>query len=221
MKTLKVIIAFFQALIAMFGFGILSVVSYSEIKSPYNIVVGAVILLIGLYLSKLVFNMVRRKGLIDVLSENTSSSEIDQLEPTSESSMLKMNSQELKQMFNENKLKFKRGVTIAIWGDNKGRALDINQKLSKIDFNKNILTFRFSSNCNLKVKNPTQIFYTTDYLKILNAKEVLWETLIDSDTYNQYSYLNTGKQIITKSNTNWKPHTLDLGIGMNAIYLQG
>ncbi|CAM1357609.1 hypothetical protein THALO_70065 [Tenacibaculum halocynthiae] len=33
--------------------------------------------------------------------------------------------------------------------------------------------------------------------------------------------MNTAEKIYIKSNTKWKPHAYDIGIGMNALYLQG
>lgn len=56
---------------------------------------------------------------------------------------------------------------------------------------------------------------------MIEAKEILWQIPAGPDSINQYNYLHTGEKIKTKSNTKWTPHNYDLGLGMNALYLQG
>ena len=75
--------------------------------------------------------------------------------------------------------------------------------------------------CVAFVKKTAQILDIQDYIKIVKAKAIIWQTPSKYQKQNIYHYVNTGKAIKTKSNTTWQPHTLDIGIGMNALYLQG
>jgi len=220
MKIFRTITAFFQALLPLLGFGIISVILYSELSSPYHIIIALSVLVFGLYTSRSAFNMMRRKG---IMFGNNATDNSNELEPDLGSDVLKLTPEALTNLCLQKKIKFNRGTTVSIWGDWEGRELNVKHELNSIYFDSeyNILTIKFYDNCILKIKRPSLIFYSSSYLKIIKAKEILWQTPIDSNSNNQYSYLNTGKEIKTKSNTKWKPHTYDIGIGMNALYLQG
>ena len=223
MKIFRTIVAFIQASLPLLGFGFFSVVIYSELNAPYNTIVALAVFILGLYGSRSVFKMMRKRGIINVMSGDNASYDLDELEPTPDSGVLKLTPEKLTNLFLENKLKYNRGTRVSIWGDCKDRELDVRHQLSSISFNseKNILTIKFSDNSLLVMKRPSIIHCCDSYLKVIKAKEILWQIPIDSNSNNQYSYLNTGKEIKTKSNTKWKPQTYDFGIGMNAIYLQG
>ncbi len=222
MKVLRTIIAFFQALLPFLVFAFFSAGLYSELKAPYNVIAAIFVFVPGLFLSRSFFNFMRRRGVIATMSGDNATYDLDELEPTPGSGVLKLTPDELSSLFLEKKTKFNNGTTVSIWGDWEGRELDTRHEVNSINFNSenNILTIKFSDNCILKIKRPEAIFYSTSYLKIVKAKEILWQIPASSDSYKQYSYLNTGKEIKTKSNTNWTPHIYDIGVGMNALYLQ-
>jgi len=54
-----------------------------------------------------------------------------------------------------------------------------------------------------------------------HSKEVFWKISNKENHVEEYSYLNKGDKIVTKSNTDWSPQKYDIGPGMNAVYLQG
>ncbi|WP_169736086.1 hypothetical protein, partial [Crocinitomix catalasitica] len=143
---------------------------------------------------------------------------LDALETTTCDGVYKLTAEQLQDHFSENKLTLGLS-TISIFGDWEGRLLNAKHELEGIEFNvkKNILTIIFLDDYLLKVRNPRLIFVSSTYLKIVKATEVMWQTKDDL----QYSYLIKGNKIETKSNTDWKPHQYDIGIGMNAVYLQG
>lgn len=221
MKKFRTIIAFFQVLLTLLGFCIISVVIFLDLNTPYNIITAIAVFIVGLFASRVIFNMMQRRGVVSVMTGDNASYDLDELEPSPGSGVMKLTPEELINLFSENELSFNQGLTVSIWGDWEGRKLDERHQIVDVEFEqeKNILTISFSENCSLKIKNPKLILLTNTYLKIVKAKEVLWQ-IPNNDTFCQYSYLNTSKIIETKSNTDWKPHKYDLGIGMNAIYLK-
>jgi hypothetical protein len=222
MKIFRTIVAFFQAFLPLIGFGILSAVIYSDLRAPYNILISITVFTLGIYVSRSVFNMMMRRGVIAVMSADNATFDLDELEPTEGDGVLKLTPEELLDSFLKNKIELGE-CTISIYGDWEGRQLNIQHKLKTVEFdlNNNTLTLLFTDNCLLKIRNPRLIFSTSSYLKIVKATEVLWQTPDDFKSHYQFSYLNTGKTIKTKSNADWKPHEYDIGPGMNAIYLQG
>ena len=223
MKAFRTIIAFFQALLPLLGFSFISAVIYSDLNTPYNMIIAIIIFIAGLFSSRSIFNMMRRRGVISVMSGDNATYDLDELEPTPANGVLKVNPEELANLFSEKKLSFNQVTTVSIWGDWEGRKLDTKHQISSLNFNSeiNILTIVFNTKCILKIKSPSTILCSSSYLKVVKAKEILWQTPVNSSSNNQYRYLNTGEKIKTKSNTKWTPHTYDIGIGMNALYLQG
>lgn len=224
MKTFRIIAALLQAIILIFFFGIFCLIAYSEFIYPYNIIITASIFILGLYVAKQLFNFIRRRGIIATMSGNNATYDLDELEPTSGCGVTRLSPEEIPKLFFKNNFNFINGVTISIWGDWNGRMLDAKHQFDSINFNStnNILTIKFTDNYILKIKKPSMIFHSNSYLKIVKAKEILWQTPTDTNLNNhQFSYLNTGQEIKTKSNTKWKPQGYGIGIGMNALYLQG
>ncbi|MFT6842365.1 MAG: hypothetical protein ACJASR_001132 [Psychroserpens sp.] len=222
MKIFRTIVAFFQAFLPLIGFSIVSALIYSDLPAPYNILISVTLFTLGIYVSRSIFNMMMRRGVLAVMSADNATFDLDELEPTEGDGVLKLTPEELLNSFLKNEIELGE-CTISIYGDWEGRKLNVKHKLTSVEFHsiKNTLTLLFSDNCLLKIRNPKLIFYTSSYLKIVKATEILWQITDDFRVYKKFSYLNTGKNIKTKSNTDWKPHDYDIGIGMNAIYLQG
>ncbi|WP_417886451.1 hypothetical protein [Zunongwangia sp.] len=82
-----------------------------------------------------------------------------------------------------------------------------------------MLLIYFNDNYQLQIANPSSIYYTNSYRKIIKAKEIKWQVRKDNKLVDIYHYCYTGSKITTTSNTSWKPMPT-LGIGMNALYLQ-
>lgn len=222
MKTFRIIIALFYALLCFTGICFFGLLAYSEFTDPYNIIITSILIVIALYTSGNLFTMMRRRGVMGVMSGNNASYELDELEPVQGSGTQKLTAQELYTYFNEGKLDW-QPTSISIYGDWEGRELNKRHQLQSIELDekKDILTLSFQSKCLLRIKKPRTILCASTYLKITKATEVLWQVPAGLNKSNHYKYLNTGKTITTKSNTDWKPHKYDVGIGMQAVYLQG
>lgn len=92
-----------------------------------------------------------------------------------------------------------------------------------MEFNakRQILTISFKDRCRLIIECPSDILYTESYLKIVKAKEICWRIQMDSNSIHYYNCLNLDHEIKTESNTRWKAHANDIGVGIQALYLQG
>ena len=222
MKVLRVLLAIGQSLLAFIGICFIGLVFYSQLPSPYSWIVSISIGVLAIYLSIKVYKIIVRRGYISTISATRSSYELDNLEPTPGSGVTELKPDELENFFDYGKLSFEAG-TVSIWGDWNGKQLNKKHKLSTIEFDvdKNILYIYFTDFCRLVVKTPSKIHCANSYIKIFNAKEIKWQVPNGEGQNDQFYYLNTGKNIVTKSNTNWKPNDEDLGIGMDAIYIQG
>ncbi|PKR82277.1 hypothetical protein CW751_02805 [Brumimicrobium salinarum] len=223
MKIFKFIFAFLQAAFLMFGFVAIAVIIYLEGKSAIHFIGIVVVLLVGFIVSRFLFNLMRRRGVLAVMTGTNASYDVDDLNPSSASGVLKLDPIALVKLFQEHKIKFPQDTSISIWGDWQGRKLDERHQISSIAYDKknNLLIILFKDKCLIKIRKPTLILLASSYLKIVKAKEIVWEISNKSSSIHTYSYLNTGKKIKTQSNTNWKPHKMDIGIGMHALYLQG
>ena len=214
--------AFVYAALILMGFCVFCLIAYSKIHWPYNLVIAVILFPLGVLTSRYSFNMMRRRGVMDILTGSLASYDLDNLEPVEGDGVFKITSNELPQALLEKKIPL-NFTSISIWGDKIGRLLDSKQRLKSIAFEpeEKFLFLTFDSNCVLKIRNPRLILYGSSFFKILNATEVHWQIPTNDATHNHYSYIHDEKQIATKSNTKWKPHRFDLGIGMDAVYLQG
>jgi len=222
MTTYRLTISIFQASLSLLVFWFFSTVIYLKVQSPYNIIMALVVLILGMFVSRFVFLMMTRRGILTTMTGNNASYDLDELEPVQGDGVIKLTAETLQNMNLENNLEF-GAYKISIWGDWEGRKLDARHTIKSIDFDvdNRVLSFIFQNDCLLKIKNPSTILFAKTYLKIVNSTEVLWQIPGDNEEIKQYSYLNTGKEIKTKSNSNWSPHSYDLGVGMIAIYMQG
>ena len=217
------LMAIVQAILTFIGISFIGLVFYSQLSSPYNWIFSIAISIIGFYLSFKVYRMIKRRGYIATASGDNSSYELDNLKPTPGSGVIELSPEELENRFNYGKIELSE-VTVTIWGDWKGRRLNLRHEIRTIEYDveKHILIFFFKDYCKLRIRKPHIIHFTTNYLKILKAHEIEWEVPNQNEpSPAKYHYLNVGIEIKTKSNTNWIPKSEDLGIGMNALYLQG
>ncbi|MCT8341290.1 hypothetical protein MG296_14605, partial [Flavobacteriaceae bacterium TK19130] len=129
----------------------------------------------GIYVSIRVFKMIVRRGYISTTSGSRSSYELDNLKPTPGSGFFETDPEELKTKFKKGEIVFDK-VSISIWGDWKGRKLDKDHKIAMMEFDKErgALIIHFSDSCRLEILGPSQIYYSSSYLKIIEAREVHW-----------------------------------------------
>ncbi|MEM9544922.1 MAG: hypothetical protein AAGA77_03070 [Bacteroidota bacterium] len=221
MRIVKILFTAFLSFMIFVVSAIIGLVFYSELGQPYNSVVGGAWMLIGVYLGWFSYKNMRRRGILEMLSGNNASYDADDLKPTLGHGVLQVTPKELYESELLNKLKLRK-YTIAIWGDRYGRKLDKQHRIDTIEYEDkgSILSIEMGGKYLLKIRMPKVIHISETYFKIINAKEILWQVTDENNKTSNYSYLNTGKKIETKTNTNWKPKSMDLGIGMHALYLQ-
>ncbi|RFC55818.1 hypothetical protein [Brumimicrobium aurantiacum] len=223
MKEIRFIAALFSSLTLLSGFVFIGFIFYIDISSPLNIILTVFVLFLGIIASGLLFKMMLRRGVISVMSGTYASYDLDELEPNSTSNILKCKPKELVELFQVKKLEYARGLSVSIWGDQVGRKLDVKHTLKAISYDDSLetLTIIFSDFCRLKIVKPNLVLSTKSYLKVVKAKEIIWETNLNEEEGKFYHYKNNGKKIETASNTSWKPHCFDTGIGIQALYMQG
>lgn len=222
MKTTRILLAIGESILAFIGICFIGVVFYSQLSEPFNWIVAIPFLPLAIYLSSRVYKMIIRRGYLETISGDNSTYDADELKSTPGSGITEIQAEELENHFDNGNLPFFEG-TVSIWGDWNGRWLNSKHKLSTIEFDesKEILFIYFSDFCQLQIRKPSIIHYTSSYLKILKAKEIKWQVPNKEGENYKYYYLNTGNKINTKSNTEWQPKREDFGIGMNAVYIQG
>lgn len=213
--------AIIQALLTFIGVAFIGLVFYSELSNPYNYISVSISLIIAIYLSSRVFRMISRRGYITTMTGDNASYELDNLKPVPGSGVTELTSDMLVKHFEQQSKNFSQ-YSIEIWGDTNAPRLKEKRNISEIQFDKNLKTLKisFDDNSELHIKNPRMIHHSISYLKIIKAQEVVWRIKENSQVL-EFHYLNNGSKIVTDSNTNWRPKHDDLGIGMNAIYLQG
>ncbi len=222
MKIFRYIFAIFQALVTL-AFGVfLATLFYFQAQSPINIILPTLILGIAIYFSVSVFYVISKRGIITAMTGDNATYDLDLLEPIPGDGVLKLTPKKLEELFNNEELTFRNNTTISIWGDWEGRKLNSKHIINSISFDGNtkILNIEFDENYKLAITEPRLILTSISYIKIANAKSVVWQTPTKFNSLNKYVYKHTGKEIITQSNTNWQAHNYDIGIGMNAVYLQ-
>lgn len=213
--------AIIQALLTFIGVAFIGLVFYSELSNPYNYISVSISLIIAIYLSSRVFRMISRRGYITTMTGDNASYELDNLKPVPGSGITELTSDMLVKHFEQQSKNFSQ-YSIEIWGDTNAPRLKEKRNISEIHFDKDLKTLKisFDDNSELLIKNPRIIHHSISYLKIIKAQEVVWRIKENSQVL-EFHYLNNGSKIVTDSNTNWRPKHDDLGIGMNAIYLQG
>ncbi len=214
-------VAYYQALLFFLGVGIIGFVFYEELTIPYNIVVATMIVIIGFLGSRFIFHMIKRRGLISTMTGGNASYELDDLDPTEGIGVFKLNLVEFHQLYLDNSFKFGQGK-VSIWGDHNGKLLEEYHLIEDVQLDelRQIMVLKFNTQCTLTIVAPRHIFYSKTYLKILKAQEIVWQTKDNNGQVHQYQYINGGNKLLTSSNTNWKPHKFDAGIGMNALYIR-
>ena len=221
MKHLTIIISAIFSLTIVIAIGFIGLLLSYELITPFNVIALTISILIGLFLGNFNYQMMTRRGILQVITGNSASFELDDLKPNQLSDIHELDPNEMTNNPILDKIITNR-YKIAIWGDNNGRKLSDLHEIKTINYDNKLKTLEFQirNKCVIKVKNPKTIHITKSYIKIKYAKEIVWQLNTENKETEQFVYLNTGKEIETKSNTKWKPHRFDLGIGMHALYLQ-
>ncbi len=219
-KVFQYLLAFVQALITFTGFILISIVIYIETTSLIGKLIAILIALIGLYTSIVVYKLIIKRGFLTAMTGSDAIYELDNLKPIEGGGFIQVRADELAEIF---KNKIEKAFTIKIWGDWNGRKLNNKHYISQITYeaSEKELNISFHDKCFLKVLNPGIIHVSKSYIKIINADSVIWTVLSANQKEEYYEYTFSDNLIKTNTNTQWKAHKYDLGIGMNAVYLQG
>jgi len=221
MKVLKIIFPFFYGLITFIGFGFIAFVIIDQFLFPFNYIVGIVILILAYFAGRLVFLFMLKRGVLGTFSGANESPDLDNI--VSSSIIVFENLEESDGIKNTLNLNFiNKPCKISIWGDYNGKSLASNLNVGKIELfeSEKILSISFKGGNQLKIKNPSKIHVTSSYLKVIKSSEILWKDKQSNNSFHEYSYKIKNGKIITQSNTNWRPHRYDLGIGKNPLYIQ-
>ncbi|MEX1002012.1 MAG: hypothetical protein WDZ35_07845 [Crocinitomicaceae bacterium] len=223
MKTLRTVVSFFYAFLPFGAFVLAGIAVLDKVYSFWKYPISLSLLIIGFLLGRFLFNFMRRRGVLSTMTGDNASYDADDLKPLEHDEFRKLTPEKLEYNFKSNENLFKGGK-IKIWGDWTGKKLDVYHEIQNVQYNseKDTITIEFKYSCTLKIRKPIGIYESESYLKIRKAKEILWRTPdIVKSKNKDFCYMATSKKIITKSNTPWKPHKYDVGIGEFAIYIQG
>lgn len=210
MKFLTKFIAIVRTLLCFSVFVLIALVFFDGTKTPLNFILSGITLLAGIKASQFVYNFYLRRG--GVISEKS-----EHYEHFTSEEFLVNNLSSLENQFLHNGLK--KGH-IRIWGDWKTTGLNQKHILVGVSYSsaENTLVFWFAGSWELTVKTPKKVFYSGTYFKVKSAEEVVWKK--EGEVLQKYIYRNAGKDLALSSNTDWKPHRYDMGIGADAVYIQ-
>lgn len=222
MKVINNLIIVFKSCLPLVLFCFIALVFYSEINPPYNLIAAGVNIIIGFVAFRFTYILMKRRGIIEIMTGSSATPDIDSLTPTPNSNVYKFTPKDLAFNFQQGSLRFSKG-TICIWGDRKARKLNKQHEICSIIYNpaQKLLTIKFYDNYQLDIKEPKMIFETSKYIKIINAKSVKWTISDTKSSQSYFLYSMNNKSIETDSNTDWHPHKYDIGLGFDAVYLQG
>jgi len=224
MKTLRnilaIIVSGFYGLITITGLGIVGFLLYDGIKGSLGIFLFIIFILLGLFLGYAVYIIARRQGLVTFLTAVNASPDLDNLEPASDSDFRKLNAQEYFEKFASGDKLFSGGY-MKIWGDFRSRQLDIFNEISLVKLNmSDVLMIEFTNGNKVTIVNPKTIFESTTYLKILEAKEIIWEWIDKNSNQRFYfNYLVNKRSIKTKTNSDWRSNKIDTILRQPAIFI--
>jgi len=212
-----------QVVFTLIGSLIIATVVYYSLSSPFNLIAAIAVLVLGLYLARFVYQLILQRGLLSAMTGDNASYELDNLQPSIGSGTYVLSASDFVGSFNDDSCNIPKAVSLAIWGDSLDRGLDQKHTIKNVelDENENILTIKFKGGSSCLVRNPGQVMFSPSFIKVLTAKEISWRTISVDEESNSYSYLDTGKNIATRSNTDWTPKQYQVGRGMDALYLQG
>ena len=223
MNFLRHIAAFYYALLPVILIGFFASAIIYDATQIWEYVIAGVLYVLALLIGRFIFNFMRKRGVIATLSGDNATTDVDNLEPQEGDEFREIKPNEISALFHSNE-PFINGGKIVIWGDWNGRYLNRNHTIESIDYESTSCTliFNFKKGFQLTVQEPGRIFESSSYFKILKAKEITWKiSKHHKRTEQEYIYVLQDNKIITSSNTSWKPHKYDLGVGELALYIQG
>jgi len=216
-NVVNVIAAIIKAILSFAVFGFIALVLYNDIDGIIGIVISGIVACLGLFISLNVFKYVKRRGIMEALTENASTSDMDNLAPTPLDDYRAISVSELINNF-KNKNSLISSGKLRIWGDWNKRDLDVYNNIVEIEFlaEEKELIFSFENGNILTVSNPLNIYEATTYLKIIKATKIKWEWN-NKEYFQLYEYKSNG--IISYTNCNWKISEFDTSVSKNAFIL--
>ena len=219
MKLLRTIIALFYGVLTFIGIGFIGASVLSDYRGIIGIIIGSAILLFGIYAAYKVYRLTVRRGVMEILAQGTSGSDLDNPMATNETNFREITPSVLSENFKTGNNKFESG-RLRIWGDWQGRKLDEKQTAQRIEYDEHLemLEIFFSSYCRLQIFKPSQIFEANSYLKILKAKKIVWKTYTSEKEF-LYEYERTESNVAFKTNSDWKMDKYDISLREAALFI--
>jgi hypothetical protein len=208
----------------LYGLGALIILSFIGFlfydRFPNNIgIIGAILIaLIGLIVGVFVFRMFSSRGVMEMWSGDSASSDMDRIYHQSGSNVKKYLPEELVEVYHKERYFLRKSGKIRIWGDWKKRGLDENNVLLSIEYSKNTdkLLFRFKRMRSLTIYGASEIYAVDTYIKVQQAKTIEWKTNL-----GWCKYENLNDKIEFETNMDWAVSPFDLGTGFDAIFFSG
>ncbi len=209
--------AIIKSFLTIIGFSVIAIIFYNDLDGYLAILIGGIIFIIGLIVSYKIFVYIKRRGILEVMTENASSSDMDQLIPVHGSGVRVLTIQEFVENFSKNDQLINSGK-LKIWGDWNKRNLDIENKILEVSYLKeeNCLQIIFENGNQFTIWNPRIIHEASTYLKIIKATKIKWEW-DDQSQFQVYKFKPDG--IFTFTNSKWKIHEFDTSVSKAAFVL--
>jgi hypothetical protein len=217
-NILTTISAAFYGLFPALFFWIIALLIYNSNRGAGGITASIIVSIIGVVIGIIVYNSSKRRGLSELfLRSEIGSPDYDNLDPTEDFDFLKLSVAEYIEKFSNGKSLIKSGF-ISIWGDFRGRQLDVLNEIESImqvDLEK--VQISFKNKRKLTVWHPELILESGNYLKLIRADRVRWEWRDQDGKQSYCDYRFTHWGIKTETNTDWKIHRIDTLPGEPAV----
>lgn len=139
---------------------------YVSLPNFTGILILVVIGILAIWLGLKIFKRVQIVGIIEFITAAHASSDLDNLELTSDSETKRRKPEELVELLAKEKKLFKGG-SFRIYGDWFGKPYDNYHKIEsgQFDIQSNLMTLTFNEGVKLEIYNPKHIFESTSFFK--------------------------------------------------------
>ncbi|AHM59279.1 hypothetical protein D770_05060 [Flammeovirgaceae bacterium 311] len=220
-EAIRMTIAVGMGILASFAIGILGLLIYDKNRGFVGILITALVGLLAIYVGYQVYKTARRRGILEFSAAVHTSPDMDNLEPSGNSEVRRVNIREYVGFVNNGEDLFKGGY-LRIWGDWKGRDLEQIHSIKEARYvnSENLFQIIFQDESQVSVWNPQIITESPTYLKILKAGKVRWEWKSSNHSdKSYYDYFRENKRIRTETNTDWKDDPIDVLLGEPALLI--
>jgi len=215
-NILNFVAAVFRSFLTFLVFVLIALSAFNPDGIVSNIF-GGIMVVIGFFVSRYVYRVIMKRGILEVASSHLATPDLDNLTPSSSSEIQTPTARELADDFLNGKSLLSKGI-INIWGDWNQRNLDINNIIADMEYDSSvqILAIRFDNGNKLTIWSPQIIHVTTTYLKIIKASKVLWEW----GNHLAMTYQKNESKITRHTNSKWQMDSLDVDHTKPAVMIK-